>query len=104
MDKIPFLSRSNNHNPYAQGSQTSLSQQAPVYPQRNTVPGVGFFITNAPDETFVMDNVAAVSPGLFKDGQTVIIDRKCVLTVRYAFIYKYASSMRSNVYILKEYL
>ena len=48
-------------------------------------PGYGpvvLAIDNAPQQSYVIDNVLAVAPGIFQDGQYVIVDNQFVFTVR----------------------
>src|SRR4051812_9550494 len=42
-----------------------------------------FGITKVPDETWVLQNVMAVSPEDFREETYAILDERCVVTVRY---------------------
>lgn len=74
MDKFGF-SRG-NPNPYAQPPQQQPSYNIPN--QNSSV----YLVDNAPDQSFVIQNHAAVPPGVFQDGQFVLINKNYVMTAR----------------------
>ncbi|KAK6342529.1 transport between ER and Golgi ATPase protein [Orbilia javanica] len=60
-------------------------QQPPQQPMSSGRGGSGaqeFGITKLPDETWVLQNIMAVSPDDFRDETYVILDERCVVTVR----------------------
>ncbi|EGX45839.1 hypothetical protein AOL_s00117g44 [Orbilia oligospora ATCC 24927] len=58
--------------------------QQPQQPQQQSRGGGAqeFGITKVPDETWVLQNVMAVSPDDFREESYVILDERCVVTVR----------------------
>ncbi|KAF3312512.1 transport between ER and Golgi ATPase protein [Orbilia oligospora] len=58
--------------------------QQPQQPQQQSRGGSAqeFGITKVPDETWVLQNVMAVSPDDFREESYVILDERCVVTVR----------------------
>lgn len=66
-------------NPYAHPPQAT-----PPHTQHHSASV--FVVDNAPDQSFVIQNHAAVPPGSFQDGQYVLIDKKYVMTARYDII------------------
>lgn len=56
----------------------------PQYQHRGNVASFVLKIDNAPNQSYVIDNVVAVPQGTFTNGQTIIVDNKFVFTARVA--------------------
>lgn len=72
MDKFGFSKPA--PNPYA--------QPPPAPPYSQNFNSSVYLVDNAPDQSFVIQNHAAVPPGVFQDGQPIIIDKRYVMTAR----------------------
>lgn len=75
-------SSNSNNNPYANPPPPPQYQQRPGAANPGYQPTM-LRIQNAPDPSYVVSNVIAVPPTMFRDGQYVIVNDQFVFTVRY---------------------
>ncbi|KAK6527812.1 transport between ER and Golgi ATPase protein [Orbilia ellipsospora] len=68
--------------PYAQGGGYGGGGGGGYPSAQMSGRGQDFGITKVPDETWVLSNVMAVNPGDFPEETYVILDERCVITVR----------------------